>query len=188
MKSATASALGFSVSVSAMLQQTSSVTAANITLSADSLTRTSGTVDMGGSSDTANNLFDLTFDLTVQSLVHLTGSLGTFSICVAVGHCSGTSQLLLTGPGFHFQPTPGVPSSSPFDLLVMLDPGTYDLSATADSGIETGGCCFTGSVQSDAFVRLNVDFTAIPEPRGTTLVLALLLIVSRGVARRYHPV
>jgi hypothetical protein len=186
MKSATASALGFSVSVSAMLQQSFSVTVDNITLIADSLTRTSGTVDMGGSSDTANNLFDLNFDLTVQSLVHLTGSLGTFSICGATGQCSGTSQLLLTGPGFHFQPTPGF-AGRPFDLLVMLDPGTYDLSATADSGLDTG-CCLDGSVQSDAFVRLNADFTAIPEPRGTTLALTLLLIVWRGVARRYHPV
>lgn len=166
-QSVTASGGGFTQTISADVQQSSNVSLDMISLQTFSFVQTVGAVKLGGSLVTATNIFDLEFDLTSQSIMHLTGQL------------SG-GQLSFTGPGFLFQPISG-----PLDLLVTLDPGIYDLSDLANVSIRTGAdfCC---SVSSVAGVLLNADFTAVPEPRWAVLPPALLLIVCWSVARRKH--
>ncbi len=175
--SATASANGFTVESSASGSQTSSITANDINLQMLSLSHVGGSVKRGGADSQITNEFDLEFDLTTPSILHLTGSFETFVTGVPVSFNAGLS---LSGLGIDFH----APSFEPFDLSLLLAPGIYDLSAVANME-NSFGSNSGGFLDSGARMSLDASFTPVPEPFWAPVVPSLLLLtVYIGFHRR----
>ncbi len=98
-------------------------------------------------SSDASNQVTFVFDLTKPALVHLTGSVESFldfplDASLTPGG-DGIAQILITGPKFQFGQSCQVSflglsnCSQTFDQMFSLDPGTYTLSADAESRIFT---------------------------------------------------
>ncbi len=142
----------------------------------------SGTVHRGFANANVSDVFNLQFDLTSESILSLSGTTSTFG--------GGSSpldsviaQIVLSGPDFQFQ---APPPYGTFDFVFPLEPGIYDLTATTAASLVTGNN-YSGFTFQDASASLNAEFTPIPEPRYSALVLALVaaVCVLRHCVRRF---
>ncbi len=134
----------------------------------------------------AYSQYMLTFDLNSPSLVHLTGSLNEETLFSGPIGPFGSFQgeILLTGPGAPFQAIlPYTNDIMQIDTSFALGPGVYTLDAVSELDVDQH--YFIDSI-SGLDVSLNADFTAIPEPKLMSPVLALLTLAGIYFLRK-HP-
>lgn len=162
--SANASSMGmvivFPTGAAAFASQTSSLGAASITLSGSANAEVGQEGDASGTST-----FSVQFAVAVPVTFTASGSLSASGFAM--------SQVRLTGPGgtvFSQTLIPFIfPDTLPIAEVGMLQPGTYDLFAEAETNANPG------MTPLDASFAFSFDVVAVPEP-GTAALLALGLL------------
>ena len=168
-------------SVDAFAGQLNNLTPTEIDLDLSESADLAGNDNLMTAGANANNQYNLVFDLTTPSVVHLVGGMtDQFDLFSYLGFVSPSfdGEIHLTGPGFQFDQ---FLSSSPFDALFTLGPGQYTLEGFA--GLEIDQTYFVGSY-SELDVSLTADFTSIPEPSGTSTVLGISMLAGLCFARK----
>lgn len=147
-----------------------------------------------GGSAQGTNTYMFQFDLTAPSLVQLTGSADSLQQASGLGPLlSETVAFSLTGPGFDLDSTSpsspvyypcqaacgGIPFS--FNDTFSLAPGVYTLTASDDA---SDFAAIALSVENTQDLSLQLDFTQIPEPRWTAIILLPLLMTTGWAVRR----
>ena len=152
----------------------------NATATAQSLDITlEGSHDVGGvfasASSEENDTISVLFDLTVPSVIDLSGING--------GESPIAGQLLDSHGNVILMIPANVGSTS-----LVLEPGTYQLDASAEGSFfyDFGADCCGSRNGTDFNVDLHADFTpaATPEPRGAILAALLSLVLGGSVVYR----
>lgn len=187
--SASASLGEFDLSAEASTGHSSSVSASSISLTSGAFGFLSGFgVHLQGAA-IASSQYLLVFDLTSQSIAHLTGSLQADDVTHGnFGFVSSNAHLDLTGQGFQFERMAILSGEESFDMLVTLAPGMYTLDASTDindgvfHALSDGGR--PGSMSSMSQLSLNADFVPVPEPSWLAIVPALLVVAGCCATQR----
>ena len=120
-------------------------------------------------SDSASSTLTLSFELTEQSVLDLSGALTPQCFAFAPYFCSTGESIVLSGPGFDFSTF----VNGAVDTSAILGPGAYTLTAFSNAGVS--------SVQlmseSTEEVSLDAKFTPMPEPRWAAVSLMPILLL-----------
>lgn len=155
--------------------QTANTTPSGFSVDLQSAVSYEGFVNTIGSSGVGNTL-TLSFHLTQQSVLNLTGSLNTrcinsfFPACALPDSLEPDEGIQLSGPGSDFSQNAQTFTHVPVNFSATLDPGDYTLTSWSNPFTES-----QAPSEGNFEVSLKADFTAVPEPAGTILVPLLLL-------------
>lgn len=173
---------GRRASLTGQVEQTIDATASSFSLDALETVSVSAVGFEWGGSATLRDDFNLTFTVTTESMLNLTGVVSSpfgdpfFRDLIYNGSLSNPE----TGFSFPFPDAFGT-----LDSRLMLDPGTYQLAGSFGGEVPVGplGDPFLEETFSQE-LSLQADLTAVPEPSGASIIPVLLVAAIAFLARR----
>jgi hypothetical protein len=164
------------------VEQTIDATASNFSLDALETVSVRAVGFEWGGSATLQDDFNLTFTVTTESMLNVTGLVSSpfgdlfFRDLIFNGSLSNPE----TGFSFPFPDAFGT-----LDSRLMLDPGTYQLAGSFGGEVPVGplGDPFLEETFSQE-LSLQADLTAVPEPSGASIIPVLLVATIAFLARR----
>jgi hypothetical protein len=176
---------GRRASLTGQVEQKIDATGSNFSLDALETVSVRAVGSEWGGSATLRDDFNLTFTVTTESTLNLTGvvseslfgdSFFVFRNFIFNGSLSNPE----TGFSFPFPDAFGT-----LDSRLMLDPGTYQLAGSFGGEVPVGplGDPFLEETFSQE-LSLQADLTAVPEPSGASIIPVLLAAIIAFLARR----
>jgi hypothetical protein len=155
---------GRSATVSGLTTQVTAASATSVSVDFQVSAIVDGVGREWGAGADLSNLYKLGFTLTTASWTHLS----------AAWELGGGSNegWFLDGAGVHLFSSVGS-----FDETFFADPGRYNLTIFDTKDFGAGPGEVRTHVESTDRLSLTADFTAVPEPRWTAVLLALFLIL-----------